>query len=188
MGRTGRVVIAITGASGSILGIRLLQSLKGVEKHLVISANSSKVIEHETGMSIEEVRKLGDFSYDDGDLAARISSGSFLYDSMCIIPCSGSTLAKVSAGIADSLISRTASVALKERRKLIIVPRETPISTIYIENMLRLSRSGVIIAPAMPGYYTRPASVDQMTDFVVGRVLDLMGIENNKIQRWNGIE
>ncbi|MCL4328475.1 MAG: UbiX family flavin prenyltransferase [Candidatus Thermoplasmatota archaeon] len=188
MAQRRRIVIAITGASGSILGIRLLRNLPDAEKHVVLSEGSIEVMEYETGMTREEVASLADHSYKDSDLSAPISSGSFIYDAMCIVPCSGSTLAKISAGIADTLITRSAAVALKERRKLIIVPRETPFSTLFIENMLRLSRSGAIIAPAMPGYYSRPKSADDMTDFVVGRILDLLGIENRLVKRWEGTE
>ncbi len=188
MGNAERIVVGITGASGSILGIRLLENLSDVETHLVMSENSATVLEYETGMSGKDVEKLATHSYHDGDLAARISSGSFLYDAMCIVPCSGSTLAKLAAGISDTLITRAASVAMKERRRLVVVPRETPLSTIYIENMLKLSRAGAIIVPAMPAYYTRPKNVEDMTDFVVGRILDLIGKENRLVKRWDGGE
>jgi 4-hydroxy-3-polyprenylbenzoate decarboxylase len=179
-----RVVVGITGGSGSILALRLLENLTGVEKHLVMSENAKTVLGVEVGKTPEELRSHADFTYQDSDLTAPVSSGSFIFSSMVIIPCSMSTLAKISSGIADTLITRCASVALKERRKLILVPREMPLSTIALENMHRLSLSGAIIAPAMPGYYTNPRTADDMINFVVSRIMDLMGVENNLIKRW----
>ncbi len=179
-----RVVIGITGGSGSVLAVRLLERLNGVEKHLVMSENAKIVLKEEVGIEAAELEAQADQNYLDSDLSARISSGSFIFSAMVVIPCSMSTLAKISAGISDTLITRCAAVALKERRKLILVPREMPLSTIALENMHRLSLNGVIIAPAMPGYYTRPKTADDMVNFVVSRVMDLMGVENNLIKRW----
>lgn len=178
-----RIVLGITGASGSVLAQRFLETARA-EIHLVISGNSSQVIEYETGKSVEYFQKMASYVYDDHDVAARISSGSFLYDAMVIMPCSLNTLAKVSAGISDSLITRAAAVALKERRRLIVVPREMPLSLIALENMERLTRSGAIVAPAMPAFYTRPKTIDDMVDFVVGRIMDLCGMENELVKRW----
>ncbi|AAT42776.1 UbiX family flavin prenyltransferase [Picrophilus oshimae] len=179
-----RVVIGITGASGTILAVRLLENLKDVEKHLVMSESAKKVMELETDYKYDYIKGLADYVYNDDDIAANISSGSFRYDALVIIPCSSSTMAKIASGISDTLITRTALVAMKERRRFIIVPREMPLSTIMIENMLKLSRYNVIIAPAMPGYYNRPRTVDDMVNFVVARVLDLIGIENDVSKRW----
>ncbi|SMD31691.1 UbiX family flavin prenyltransferase [Picrophilus oshimae] len=179
-----RVVIGITGASGTILAVRLLENLKDVEKHLVMSESAKRVMELETDYKYDYIKGLADYVYNDDDIAANISSGSFRYDALVIIPCSSSTMAKIASGISDTLITRTALVAMKERRRFIIVPREMPLSTIMIENMLKLSRYNVIIAPAMPGYYNRPRTVDDMVNFVVARVLDLIGIENDVSKRW----
>jgi 4-hydroxy-3-polyprenylbenzoate decarboxylase len=181
-------VVCITGASGSILGIRLLKQLGKKSTHLVISDSAKIVIAQETGYSVSDVEQMAEHVYSDKDIAARISSGSFRFSSAVIIPCSTSTLSRISSGIADSLITRVASVSIKERRKLILVPRETPLSTITLENMVRLSKSGVIIAPYMPAFYTKPKSVDDMVDFMVSRVLDLMDINNELIRRWDGPE
>lgn len=183
----GQRVVCITGASGSILGIRLLKQMGKNGTHLVISDSAKIVIEQETDYKVSEVESLAEYVYKDEDVAARISSGSYKFLSAVIIPCSTSTLARVSAGIADSLITRVASVALKERRKLIIVPRETPLSTITLENMVRLSKTGAIIAPYMPAFYNGPKSINDMIDFMVSRVMDLMGIDNELIRRWDGI-
>lgn len=179
-----KIVVGITGGTGSILAMRLLENLRGEEVHLVISESAKKVLKEETDISPDQLYSLCTHHYDDEDISARISSGSFIFDVMVIIPCSMSTLAKIAAGISDTLITRAASVALKEKRKMIVVPREMPLSTIALENMLKLSRNGVIVAPAMPGYYTKPESVDDMVNFIVSRVLDLSGVKNKLIKRW----
>jgi 4-hydroxy-3-polyprenylbenzoate decarboxylase len=179
-----RVVVGVTGGSGSILAVKFLEKLKSVEKHLIISEHAEIVLKEETGIDKESLNKLADYVYDDKDIAARISSGSFIFNSYVIIPCSISTLGKISSGISDTLITRVASVALKERRRMILVPRETPLSTIALRNMAELSALGVIIAPAMPGYYTHPQTADDMINFIVSRILDLVGVENNLIRRW----
>ncbi|MGP6220570.1 UbiX family flavin prenyltransferase [Caldiplasma sukawensis] len=184
-----KIVLGITGASGSILAKKFLETKgKDVEIHMVASKNSNQVIEYETGKSLSYFQGLADYNYEDDDVAARISSGSFIFDAMVIMPCSLNTLAKVAAGMSDSLITRCAAVSLKERRKLILVPREMPLSKIAIENMLRLTDAGAIIAPAMPAFYTRPQSVDDMVNFVVGRIMDLCGIENILVKRWKSEE
>ncbi len=177
-------VVGITGGSGSVLGIRLLENLKDYEVHLAISESANRVLELETDYKIDYVESMATYTYDDKDIAARISSGSFRFNAMVIIPCSISTLGKISSGISDTLITRSAAVALKERRRLILVPREMPLSTIVLENMYRLSRDGAIIAPAIPGYYNRPKTSQEMIDFVVSRILDLMGVENDLMKRW----
>ncbi len=179
-----RVVVGITGASGTVLAVRLLENLNNVEKHLVMSESAKKVMSLETDYTYDYIKGLADYVYSDADIAANISSGSFKYDALVIIPCSSSTMAKIASGISDTLITRTALVAMKEHRKFIIVPREMPLSTIMIENMLKLSSYNVIIAPAMPGYYSRPKTVDDMVNFVVSRILDLIGIENEISKRW----
>ena len=181
---SNRVVVGVTGGSGSILAVRFLENLTEVEKHLVISEHAEIVLREEAGIDREYLNKLADYVYDDGDIAARISSGSFIFSSFVIIPCSISTLGKINSGISDTLITRVASVALKEHRRMILVPRETPLSTVALRNMAELSAMGVIIAPAMPGYYTHPKTADDMINFIVSRILDLVGVENNLIRRW----
>lgn len=183
-----KVVVGVTGASGSILAVRLLDHLKDEEIHLVMSNNSKKVIKYETGMDPEDLASRADFVYEDGDVGARISSGSFIFDAYVIVPCSVSTLSKIAAGISDSLVTRVASVALKERRKFVIVPRETPLSTITLENMLKLSVNGVLVLPFMPGFYTKPKSVGDMVNFVISRLLDAIGVENSVSSRWEGLD
>ncbi len=178
-----RYVVAITGASGSIYGIRLLENLPG-EKILVISEMAKKIIPHETGYSVEDVKALADVTFEDDDLFASISSGSFKFDAMFVAPCSGSTLAKIHAGIADTLITRAAAVAIKESRRLIIIPRETPKSAIFLRNEYELSRIGVCILDANPGFYSKPRTIDDIIDFVVGRCLDQIDIEHDLYKKW----
>lgn len=178
-----RFLIAITGSSGAVYGVRLLRALRG-EKLLVMSGTALKIIEHELHMKPEEVAVFADKCFDDEDLFAPPSSGSYRYDAMVIVPCSESTLAKVANGIADTLITRAAAVCLKEGRKLILVPRETPLSAVMLENELRLARLGVTILPANPGFYSRPESVEDLVDFVVGKVLDQLEQEHDLFQRW----
>jgi 4-hydroxy-3-polyprenylbenzoate decarboxylase len=179
-----RIVVGVTGASGTVLAFRLLESLKNFERHLIISDGAKRVMTAETDLTLEDFSKLAEHVYDDSDLAAPVSSGSFRFRSFVIIPCSNTTLARMAAGMADTLITRIAAVSMKERRRMVIVPREMPLSSIYIENMLKLSTNGVIVAPAMPGYYTKPETAGDMVNFVVSRVLDLMGIDNDMSGRW----
>ena len=178
-----RYLVAITGSSGSVYGVRLLRALKG-EKMLIVSEMGWKIIEHELRLKPEEVLVLADRAFEDSDLFAPPSSGTFAYDAMIIVPCSASTLAKIANGIADTLITRAASVCLKEGRRLILVPRETPISAIMLENELKLARLGVTILPANPGFYSGPQSVEDLVDFVVGKVLDQLGQQHDLFKRW----
>ncbi|MEW6069112.1 MAG: UbiX family flavin prenyltransferase [Candidatus Thermoplasmatota archaeon] len=180
-----RIVVGITGASGVIYGIRLLENLK-LEKHLIISENAKKLLEDETDYKLEDVKKLANYYYENSDLFAKISSGSFKFDAMVIVPCSTSTFSKIANGIADNLITRVASVCLKERRKLIIVPRETPLSTIHLQNLAKLSQENVVVLPAMPAFYHKPKRIDDLVNFVVGRILDAIGIEHEVYKRWGG--
>ncbi|MDI6707649.1 MAG: UbiX family flavin prenyltransferase [Candidatus Thermoplasmatota archaeon] len=178
-----RVVVGITGASGVIYGIRLLENLKA-EKHLIISENAKKLLEYETGYELKEAIKLAEHYYENEDLFAKISSGSFKFDALIIVPCSTSTFSKIANGIADNLITRAASVCLKERKKLIIVPRETPLSTIHLQNLAKLSQEGAVILPAMSAFYHKPKRIDDLVNFVVGRILDALGIEHKLYKRW----
>lgn len=183
-----KFVIGVTGGSGSVLALTLLRNLENFETHLVMSDGARKVFREEIGSTGEELLQLASYTYDDKDISARISSGSFKFTAAVIIPCSISTLGKIASGISDTLVTRASAVALKERRRLILVPREMPLSTIVLENMHKLSLAGAIIAPASPGYYTRPTTVEDMVNFVVSRVLDLMGVDNNLIRRWRSGE
>ena len=182
-----RYVVALTGSHTGCqsiqYGIRLLEELDG-ERELIISEMGKKVLDEETGLTMEDLESNAEEVYDDDDLFAPPASGSHRFDAMIICPCTQSTLAKIAAGIADTLITRAASVTLKERRKLIIVPRETPISAIMLENELRLAKAGAIILPASPAFYAEPRSVDDMVNFVVGKILDQVGQEHELFRRW----
>ncbi|MBU6998774.1 MAG: UbiX family flavin prenyltransferase [Theionarchaea archaeon] len=178
-----KTVVGITGASGAIYGIRLLEVLPG-EKYVVVTENGKDLIACETGYSLEDIKKMGTM-YEDCELDAPFSSGSFLFDSLVVVPCSTSTLSKIACGIADTLITRCASVALKERRKMVLVPRETPLSTVFLQNMAGLSLQGGVILPAMPAFYHQPQSVEDLVDFVVGKILDQLGVEHHLFQRWS---
>jgi len=181
-----KLIIGITGASGVIYGIRILEELKksGVETHLVISRWGRAAIVQETDYSVEKVASLASFSYDEEDLAAGISSGSFKSDGMIVAPCSMKTLAGIACGYADDLITRAADVAIKEGRKLVLMPRETPLSAIHLENMLKLSRIGVVIMPPVPAFYTNPRNLEEVINQTVGRALDQFGIEIEGYRRW----
>ena len=181
-----KLTIAITGASGVIYGKRLLEVLhnKNVESHLVISEAAKKIIKLELKSSEKALEKLANHVHEIDDWSSPILSGSFKTDGMVIVPCSMKTLAGIASGFAENVILRAADVALKEKRKLILVPRETPLNTIHLKNMLNLSRQGVIIVPAMPAYYHNPKSIEDLTDFVVGRVLDQLDIKHSLFRRW----
>ncbi len=181
-----RVIIGITGASGAQYAVTLLDSLKKkeVEVGLVVSENGEKVIRYETTHSPEDVNKLADEVYENDDLAASVSSGSQGFEAFVVVPCSLSTLSKVAHGIADNLITRVASICLKERRMLILVPRETPLSAIHLENMHKLSMVGAVILPAMPGFYHKPKSTGDLVNFVVGKILEQLGLEHDLYESW----
>lgn len=181
-----RLVVAISGASGPIYGIRLLQALKdtGLEVHLILSPWAEKTIAIETSWTVEEVKSLAHRVYAANNQAAAISSGSFRHDGMVIAPCSMRTLAAIAHGLSDNLIARAADVTLKERRPLIVVPRETPLNLIHLENMVRLHQAGAIIMPPFPSFYHRPQTIDDLLDHFTGRILDLLGIDNTLVGRW----
>ncbi|AYE98656.1 phenolic acid decarboxylase subunit B [Mycobacterium paragordonae] len=181
-----RLVVAMTGATGAPIGIRLLEVLRelGVETHLILSDWARATIKLETDRSVNDVRGFASHSYSAHDLAAGISSGSFRTDGMVICPCSMKTLSAIRIGFSDNLITRAADVTLKERRRLVLVAREAPLSEIHLENMLFVTRAGAVIFPPTVSYYARPASVEEMTDYVVGRVIDQLGIEHDLITRW----
>jgi 4-hydroxy-3-polyprenylbenzoate decarboxylase len=177
--------VAITGASGAAYGISLLRNLPG-EKILVMSRTARAIIPEETQYTAEEVESLADKVYNDDDLFAPIASGSFQYDTLFVIPCSESSVAKFACGIGDTLISRTFMCALKEGRRIIIVPRETPKSAIMLENELKLAKLGVVIMDANPGFYPKPQTVQEMVDFIVGRCMTRAGIEHELFKPWGG--
>lgn len=181
-----RVVVGISGGSGSIYGVALLKVLQelGVETHLVVSTLGEYVTEHECDINLEELKSLATYYHENKDLAAPIASGSFLTDAMVIVPCSMKTISAVANGLSDNLLTRAADVTIKENRKLIVVPRETPLSSIHLENMLKLSRTGVTVLPASPGFYSHPESIGDMVSSIVARILDQMKIEHNLIPRW----
>jgi 4-hydroxy-3-polyprenylbenzoate decarboxylase len=186
MGENLKIVVGLTGSSGVIYGIRFLQALSklGIETHLVLSKWARKNIEIETDERIEEILKIVSYSYNETDMAAAISSGSFRTNGMVIIPCSMKTMSSIANGYDDNLISRAASVTIKENRKLVIVPRETPLSKIHLSNMLKLSEIGVIILPAMPGFYHKPKTIEDLIAHIIGKTLDQFEIKNNAFTRW----
>ncbi|HLR36348.1 MAG TPA: UbiX family flavin prenyltransferase [Tissierellales bacterium] len=184
-----KVIVGISGGSGSIYGVSVLKALKelNIETHLVVSTMGAFVTEHECGVSLDELKEMATFYHDNKDFTAPIASGSFDVDSMVIVPCSMKTLASVSNGFSDNLLTRAADVTIKERRNLIIVPRETPFSPIHLENMLRLAKLGITIFPASPGFYNHPQTIDDIVINMTGRILDNMGIDNNLVNRWKGL-
>lgn len=185
-----RLIVGITGATGAIIGIRLLENLKElpeVETHLVLSRWARTTIKLELGISAAELGRLAEVVHHPDDQSATISSGSFHTDGMVIAPCSMKTLAGIRAGYADGLVGRAADVTLKERRKLVLVPRETPLSEIHLENMLSLARAGVQIVPPMPAFYNHPQTTDDIVDHIVARILDQFSLPAPGAKRWNGI-
>lgn len=189
MEKNRKFVIGITGASGVIYGIRLLEVLKKfkIETHLVMTPAARITIAAETDYTTQAVERLATKNHRYNDIAASISSGSFNTDGMIVIPCSMHTLGAISSGVSDNLLLRAADVTLKERRLLVLVPRETPLSLIHIECMERLARAGACILPAMPGFYEKPKSVSQIVDHLVGKVLDILSVENDLFKRWSGM-
>jgi 4-hydroxy-3-polyprenylbenzoate decarboxylase len=178
--------LSIGGASGSIYGVRLFEELKksGVEIHLTISDGAKKILEHETSYKFEELKKQADFFYDNNNLFSGPASGSFKLDAMIICPCSMKTLSAVANGYCDTLTSRAAFCALKEEKKLILVPRETPMPLPSIQNMEKAKLAGVIILPATPGFYHKPKKIEDLVDFIVGKILDQLDIKHSLFRRW----
>lgn len=183
-----RIIVGITGATGVIYGVRLIERLReaNIESHVVISRWGARTLQHETRYSREEVEALADAAYKPDDLGAAISSGSFQTDGMIVAPCSAKSLAAIAHGYGSSLIHRAADVTLKERRRLLLAVREAPLSDIHLENMLKLSRMGVVIFPPLPAFYSHPATLDDVVDHTVARVLDHFGISLPGATRWDG--
>ncbi|MBO1331547.1 UbiX family flavin prenyltransferase [Streptomyces sp. VRA16 Mangrove soil] len=182
-----RLIVALTGATGAVYGIRLLEALRaapGVETHLILTRWARTTIELETDRTVADVHGLADVVHRPGDQAAAVSSGSYRTDGMVVAPCSMKTLAGIRAGYADGLVGRAADVVLKERRPLVLVPRESPLHEIHLENMLALARMGVRIVPPMPAFYGRPRTVDDLVDHTVARILDQLGLPGPEVARW----
>jgi 4-hydroxy-3-polyprenylbenzoate decarboxylase len=185
-----RLIVAMTGATGAPLGVHLLQTLRDipeVETHLVVSKWARATIELETPYTVRDVYALADVVHGAGDQAATISSGSFRTDGMVVIPCSMKTLAGIRTGYADELIGRAADVVLKERRRLVLVARETPLSEIHLDNMLALARMGAVILPPMPAFYNQPSSIGDMVNHITTRVLDQFDLDAPDARRWKGL-
>ena len=185
-----RLVIGISGASGVAYGIRALEILKElkVETHLVLTTAACETIRLETNKNVADIEKLATKSYRIGNVAASLSSGSFRTDGMVIIPCSMKTLGGIASGYSDNLLLRTAEVTMKERRPLVLVVRETPLNLIQIENMATVARAGAVVLPAMPAFYHKPKTIDDLVDHLVGKVLDVLGVEHNLYSRWKGAD
>ena len=186
-----RLIVGITGATGAIYGIGLLRALKevpGWESHLVLTDAGVLNVWHEHKMKRKEVEKLADFAYHPKDIAATIASGSFVTEGMVIAPCSMKTLAGVAHAYADDLVSRAADVVLKERRRLVVVPRETPLNLAHLRNMVAVTEMGGIVMPPMPAFYANPKSIDDLVNHTLGRILDLFGVSTGKVKRWSGIK
>jgi 4-hydroxy-3-polyprenylbenzoate decarboxylase len=184
-GRPG-LIVGISGASGAVYGVRLLETLRrlGIESHLVMSKAAEMTISYEIDMKPADVKTLADVVYPIGDLGAPISSGSFPTLGMIVAPCSVRSLAEIATGVTSSLLTRAADVTLKERRRLVLMLRETPLHSGHLRNMLALSNMGAIIAPPVPAFYARPKNLDDMVDHSIGRVLDLFGIDSGRVRRW----
>ncbi len=186
MASSGRLIIGISGASGVVYGIRMLEVLRGlaVESHLVISRSAEITLAHESDLKVADVRALADVWYPAADIGAAIASGSFRTMGMVVAPCSVRSMAEIASGVTSTLLTRAADVVLKERRRLVLMLRETPLHSGHLRNLLTLSEMGAVIAPPVPAFYTRPKSLDDLVDQSVGRVLDLFGLDSPQVSRW----
>jgi 4-hydroxy-3-polyprenylbenzoate decarboxylase len=184
------LIVGITGASGAIYGIRLLEvlsSTENVETHLIVSEAAEAIIEYETGRRIEDVRELASFSYDIRDMGAQIASGSFKTDGMIVAPCTVKTMSAIANSYSENLLIRVGDVTIKERRQLLLLVRETPLHIGHLRNMERLCEMGAIIMPPVPAFYHKPQTIQDIVDHTVGKMLDLFGIEHSLFQRWSGV-
>ena len=186
--RAVRLIIGISGGSGAIYGIRALQVLHelGIETHLILTDAALETIRLETDFKKSEVTSLATEAHDVNDISSKLASGSFLTDGMLVIPCSMKTLAGIASGYSANLLLRAADVTIKERRRLVLVARETPLSLIHIENMATVTRAGAVVLPAMPAFYGRPKTIEDLVDQVVGKALDMVGVEHTLSKRWGG--
>ncbi|MFC7518056.1 UbiX family flavin prenyltransferase [Herbaspirillum sp. GCM10030257] len=182
-----RMVVGISGASGIVYGIRMLQVLRelSIESHLIMSRSAQITLTHESGMSLADVKSLADVNYSNNDIGAAISSGSFKVSGMVVAPCSIKTLSEIATGVTSSLLSRAADVNLKERRRLVLMVRETPLHLGHIRSMATVTEAGAIVYPPVPAFYARPTSLEEMVNHTVGRVLDLFGIDSGGVKRWD---
>jgi len=183
-----KLIVGISGASGIVYGIEALKALGclGIETHLVVTQSAKVTLSQETAMKYTELRQLADYHYPNGDIGAAIASGSFQTLGMLIAPCSIRTLSEIATGVTSSLLSRAADVVLKERRRLVLMVRETPLHAGHLESMLKVTNMGAIVNPPVPAFYTAPQSLDDMVRQSVGRVLDLFGLESGMVSRWEG--
>jgi 4-hydroxy-3-polyprenylbenzoate decarboxylase len=184
-----KIVVGISGASGVVYGMRLLERLRAqptVEIHLILTRSGEKTLHIETGQTAADARNLAHFSYSVEDKGSRLASGSYRTDAMVVAPCSIHTMSAIAAGISDNLLVRAADIALKERRRLILMVRETPFHVGHLRNMTALAEMGAIIAPPIPGFYNRPETVMDIVDHSVDRVLDLLGLADERVKRWGG--
>ena len=181
-----KMIVGITGGSGAIYALSLLKVLRelDVQTHLIVSEMCVQVVKHDCGAELIELKAMADCWYDDKDMFAAIASGSFKTDGMIVVPCSMKTMSAISTGFTDSLMTRAADVCLKERRKLVVVPRETPYNEIHLNNMLTLCRMGVVIMPASPPFYNHPQDLADIVRSMVGRILDQVGVEHDLLNRW----
>ena len=181
-----KLIVGITGASGSVYAVRLIDVLRecGIEVHAVITDSGQRVLDYECGVTMEELSRRVDVLYPNRDVGAAIASGSFRMDAMVVLPCSMKTAGAIAHGVTDDLLTRAADVTLKEGRRLLLVPRETPMHEIHLENLLRLARAGAVIMPAAPGFYHRPETLDDLVNMMVGKILDRLGIEAELFTRW----
>jgi len=189
--RPRRIIVAITGATGAVYGVRLLQQLNaiaGVETHLIVSDAAALTLQTETGMQRRDVEALAHVVHKNREIGATIASGSFQSDGMVVAPCSMKTLAAVALGLSDNLIARAADVVLKERRRLVLMVRETPFNLAHLRNMTAVTEMGGVIFPPLPSFYHQPATIDEMVDHTVARVIDLFGIEHALAPRWAGVK
>ena len=186
-----RLIVGITGATGAVYGLQILKVLKSVsewESHVILSDAGALNLWHELGIKRKELEKLADFAYHPKDIAATLASGSYLTEGMVIAPCSMKTLAAVAHAHADDLIARAADVVLKERRRLVLVPRETPLNLAHLRNMTAVTEMGAIVMPPVPAFYAMPQSIEDLVAHTVGRILDLFGVHSAKLARWRGMK
>lgn len=184
-----KFVVGITGASGSVYGLRLIEVLRqaGHEVYGVVTDSGWKVLDYECEMKKADLKQCINQLFENSDISAAIASGSFRVDAMVVAPCSMKTVASIAGGVSDNLLTRAADVTLKEGRPLLLVPRETPMHAIHLENMLKLARLGVKILPACPGFYHRPRTLEALVDMLVGKICDALSVEHQLFQRWQGI-
>jgi polyprenyl P-hydroxybenzoate/phenylacrylic acid decarboxylase-like protein len=181
-----QIIVGVSGASGAVYAVRLLEALRKyrVKTQLVVTAAAEEIVELEMGLTKSKLHALATCHYDVNDLTSPISSGSFVTDGMVVVPCSMKTLAGIACGYSSNLLLRAADVTLKERRPLVLVPRETPLNLIHLENMFKVAQAGAIVLPAMPGFYHKPKSIDDLVNHVAGKVLDVFHIEHKLYKRW----